>query len=213
MATYKNGILGAFTGKVGTVVGVNWRGMHVMRSLPKKTQKPPSEAQLLQRKKFGIVSRFLNPIKDILGKYFGEEVNYKSRHNLATSYHLQEAVVENGSDFDIIFPKVLISKGYLLGFSELSAEVLADGQLHLTWSNNSDNGMARVEDSVLVVIYAPELALFQSFEHCATRADGTVTLSVRDMFLGSEVQLWAALVNDKYRLAAVSTYVGALEIS
>jgi hypothetical protein len=36
MGTFNKGILGGFSGKVGTVVGFNWRGLDVMRSLPKK---------------------------------------------------------------------------------------------------------------------------------------------------------------------------------
>ena len=35
MAEIKKGILGGFSGKVGTVVGVNWRGKDIIRSLPK----------------------------------------------------------------------------------------------------------------------------------------------------------------------------------
>jgi len=37
MGTYNKGILGAFYGKVGTVVGSTWRGKDVMRSLPRKS--------------------------------------------------------------------------------------------------------------------------------------------------------------------------------
>ena len=60
MGTYNKGILGPFSGKVGTVVGANWRGKDVMRSLPKKTDRTPTQTQLLQREKFTAVSNFLN---------------------------------------------------------------------------------------------------------------------------------------------------------
>lgn len=35
MAKIKKGILGGFSGKVETVVGVNWRGKDIISSLPK----------------------------------------------------------------------------------------------------------------------------------------------------------------------------------
>ncbi len=35
MAEIKKGILGGFSGKVGTVVGVNWRGKDIIRSYQK----------------------------------------------------------------------------------------------------------------------------------------------------------------------------------
>ena len=43
MGTYNKGILGPFSGKVGTVVGASWRGKDVMRSLPKKTDRTPDD--------------------------------------------------------------------------------------------------------------------------------------------------------------------------
>ncbi|MGV0847474.1 hypothetical protein ACTS9T_13015 [Empedobacter falsenii] len=39
MAEIKKGILGGFSGKVGTVVGVNWRGKDIINSLPKKSKR------------------------------------------------------------------------------------------------------------------------------------------------------------------------------
>ncbi|WP_291131895.1 DUF6266 family protein [Flavobacterium sp. UBA7682] len=56
MGTYNKGILGPFSGKVGTVVGANWRGKDIMRSLPKKTNRTPTETQLLKRQLFTTVA-------------------------------------------------------------------------------------------------------------------------------------------------------------
>lgn len=49
MAQIKKGILGGFSGKVGTVVGANWRGKDIIRSLQKSNNKAPTDLQLLQR--------------------------------------------------------------------------------------------------------------------------------------------------------------------
>jgi hypothetical protein len=40
MGTIKQGILGGFSGKVGTVVGASWKGIAYMRSLPQKVKNP-----------------------------------------------------------------------------------------------------------------------------------------------------------------------------
>lgn len=60
MGTFKKGILGGFSGTVGTVVGSTWRGMDVMRSRPKKSGSAPTPEQLLQREKFALAMRFQN---------------------------------------------------------------------------------------------------------------------------------------------------------
>ena len=64
MGKFRNGILGGFQGKVGTVIGSTWRGEDIMRALPKKVAKRPTELQLLQRIKFKAVSEFLNPLRN-----------------------------------------------------------------------------------------------------------------------------------------------------
>lgn len=64
MASFNKGILGAFNGKVGTVVGSTWRGKDVMRSLPRKSGKEASLLQKMQRYRFTLVANFLLPFAE-----------------------------------------------------------------------------------------------------------------------------------------------------
>jgi hypothetical protein len=68
MGTYNKGILGAFSGKVGPVVGASWRGKEVMRSLPKKSGRAATSTQLLQRLKYGdhISKSVISDIESVL---------------------------------------------------------------------------------------------------------------------------------------------------
>ncbi|HEY1061659.1 MAG TPA: DUF6266 family protein, partial [Daejeonella sp.] len=66
MGTYKKGILGSFSGKVGTVVGSSWNGIEYMRSLPKPSSKAPTDLQMLQRAKLGMATGFLQPISALI---------------------------------------------------------------------------------------------------------------------------------------------------
>ncbi|MDD3723512.1 MAG: DUF6266 family protein, partial [Lutibacter sp.] len=52
MGTIKKGILGGFSGKVGSVVGSTWNGISYMRSLPASVKNPRTEKQMSQRSKF-----------------------------------------------------------------------------------------------------------------------------------------------------------------
>lgn len=70
MATIKKGILGGFSGKVGTVIGGNWKGIDYMRSLPKKSSKPATALQNDQRIKFTIAMAFIKPISKLVTKGF-----------------------------------------------------------------------------------------------------------------------------------------------
>ncbi len=212
MATYEQGILGPFSGKVGTVVGANWRGKNVMRSRPKKSNRVPTEAQQLQREKFTTVTQFLSPLKALLNQYFGQAVTYRSRYNLATSYHLKEAIQQVDESFEIMYNKVMVSKGDLQGLVSPVITPLPDSQLKIEWQNNSGQGMATPDDSLLVVLYCPDLNLFETFEQVAIRKDDDVTLTLTPFFEGSEVHCWASFVNVPHKLAASSNYLGKVMI-
>ncbi|WP_262249124.1 DUF6266 family protein, partial [Parapedobacter soli] len=45
MAKFINGANGTFSGKVGSVIGASWRGIHYLRGLAKKSNVPATEAQ------------------------------------------------------------------------------------------------------------------------------------------------------------------------
>lgn len=61
MGTYKQGILGPFSGKVGQVVGSFWRGVPYMRSLAPNIHNPQTASQMEVRGKFAAASKTLSP--------------------------------------------------------------------------------------------------------------------------------------------------------
>lgn len=66
MGTIKQGILGGFSGTVGTVVGANWKGVDYMRSRPTRRKASNTQAQLEQRAKFLLTQRFARSMKPLL---------------------------------------------------------------------------------------------------------------------------------------------------
>ncbi len=67
MGTISQGILGGVSGKVGNVVGGNWKGIDYLRIMPASVANPQTEAQMDQRSKFVTVLNFFNRLK-ILSK-------------------------------------------------------------------------------------------------------------------------------------------------
>ena len=62
METIKQGILGGFSGKVGTVIGSSWKGISYMRGRAQGVKNPRTEGQVEQRSKFALTLDFLKPI-------------------------------------------------------------------------------------------------------------------------------------------------------
>lgn len=61
MGKYKQGILGSFTGKVGTVVGSSWRGIPVMRAKAVNPKNPRTAAQVETRNRMAATVRAIRP--------------------------------------------------------------------------------------------------------------------------------------------------------
>ncbi len=85
MATFNKGILGGFPGKTGSVTGSNWKGRTVMRRLPGKRSKAPTQTQLDQQEKFKLAVSFLSGMSELFNITFKAFVRRWSWGNLGLS--------------------------------------------------------------------------------------------------------------------------------
>jgi len=206
MGTIQKGILGGFSGKVGTVVGANWRGKDVIRSLPKKSQRQATEQQAMQRRKFTLVVQFLSPIKPIVSDYFGQASGEKSRYNLATSYHMTEAITGTDPDFSMDYPKVILSKGDLIGLENPAASSEANATVVFNWTDNSGEGQATANDPVLAVVYNESKKSFE-YRKTAMRSAGTFTFALPSGWSGDMVYCWLIVLAADGKRCSLSHFI------
>ncbi len=208
MATISKGILGGFSGKVGTIVGTSWRGKDIIRSRPKATKRMPTENQLLQQMKFSLAISFLQPLKSIQSRFFGMKIGVRSRVNLAVSYTIREAIQVVNHLPELIYSKVLITKGELTGFQNVSLVLQAGGVLHLEWEDNNAQGNASPNDVVSIVCYSKNLKMFEIYEDVVMRSDMMVDVTLPSYCIGEVTEVWAYLHNEKQTMAGNSFYLG-----
>ena len=85
MGKIKQGILGGFKGKVGTVIGASWNGISYMRGLAQSHKNPKTAAQLKQRNFFKEVQDLVCQLSDEqLAFLYPNSVKGMSRRNLLT---------------------------------------------------------------------------------------------------------------------------------
>lgn len=213
MGTFKKGILGGFSGKVGTVVGANWRGKDVMRSLPKASNTAPTEAQIQQRTKFAMTIKFLTPLQPIVTRYFGSDAGVKTRRNLAMAYLITEAIEPLGDDFVWNYSKILISRGDLIGLNNPTVTSNANQTLTFNWTDNSGQGDAKNQDKVLVVAYDPASKTTVFSLQIATRVNATGSFILPQYLSGATVHIWIATAAADDKLYSTSQYLGTAEVS
>jgi len=156
MATIEKGILGGFSGKVGTVIGGNWKGIDYMRSKANKRSFTPSQKQLEQQLKFALIMRFLQPMAGLLAISFSDFAIQKTGINSAFSYAYENAITGIFPDFAVDYSKALVSRGLLPNV--LGPSVVSGAGSILTWSwtdNNSSN--TQPSDQAILVAYCPEI--------------------------------------------------------
>lgn len=207
MAEIEQGILGGVSGKVGTVVGANWRGKNIIRAKPRKSKKKATLSQLNQRAKFKVVANFLGPLNSIVGLYFGQYQGVKSRSNLAMSYHLLEAVEKKGAEYVINYEKVMLTKGIVPNVVMTSAAV-ADSELKLQWTSNSGLIIEKPTDQLTVVIYSEKNKMFYTLESIVTRDKNEFSTKLPAAFNGKDNSIWVILTNEQKTDCSVSMFVG-----
>ena len=212
MGTIKQGILGGFSGKVGTVVGGTWKGIHYMRSLPSSVRNPRTPGQVRQRTKFSITIEFLKPLTPFLRIGFKTYADRKTAFNAAMSYNVNNAVKGEHPGLELDFPKILVSRGSLLP-AENAAAVASGGNLNFTWNDNNGVGNASPGDLAMPLIYNSVKGESVFSTEAGQRSEGTATMSIPDSWMGDTVEIYLGFISEDGATVANSTYLGQQTIA
>ncbi len=154
MATLFQGILGGFSGTVGTVIGSgNRKGKDIIRAKSKKPRTNSTEGQINQQSKFGLVTAFLRKLNFLLKIGFkgiaGDEM---SSYNYACKVALNEAITGASPDFELDYSKVKLSSGQLSMPTGMAA-VLGNEKVTFHWDDNAANSKGATTDKAVMVVY------------------------------------------------------------
>jgi hypothetical protein len=212
MGTYNKGILGAFSGKVGPVVGASWRGKDVLRSLPKRVKRIPTPQQESQRLKFTLMSGFLTPFYPILRHFYGSNSATQTRVNQAMSYHLKEAIIDDGTSFEIDFTKVVMTKGDLVGLENPQVTAAAGGVLNFTWVDNSGQGQAKDDDDLVIALFEETTKTSLYTLNGGERSSGNTDFTTPESLIGLNIHVWIGVASKDEKRYATSVYLGTVEL-
>lgn len=212
MATNEKGILGGFSGKVGTVAGGSWNGIDYMRGNPTHISNPRTVAQQDQRAKMSAVIKFLSPLKDFLRLGFKSKAIKMSAFNAATSYNLAHAVIGNFPDYEIDFSKVMVSQGKLPGAVNPGIISTASGQIKFTWDDNSLDLNASPDDRAIFLVYNPQKESTVTSFGGSFRTSGSQTIDLPENMEGDEVVCYISFQNARQTMISDSGFAGAMVV-
>ena len=209
MARFRKGILGGFTGTIGTVIGGNWKGIDYMRSLPNIRNTEPTLKQDLQRRKFRLVANFLRTMKPLLMISFKDSGMKMTGHNSAFSYTLKNAVAGVYPDFELDYTLVKIARGNLPNAVLTGADSTDPGKIKFTWNDNTGIGAAKATDKAILVAYHADTQT-AAFTIADAFRSGTVgELSVAAL-RGKQVETWLAFISEDDKDVSSSVHTGKI---
>ena len=207
MAKMKNGINGTFTGKVGNIIGCKWRGINYVRSLPRKTHKESSPAQLKQRAKFSMMTSFLKNFKNLLSYSFSTYAARMTGNNEALSYNLRAGIKGEYPNFELDYPEILFSRGKLRSAQNAVAKAGEAGAVDFSWVNVQEQYPADESDYAMLIIYNPSTKLgYQALQGSIRQSEmASVTI---DANRGCAVETWLTFQSYNNKCFSDSIYTG-----
>ena len=204
MAKLDMGILGGFSGRVGTVVGYHRRGAWFVRAYQPHIKDRKSAAQLEQRSRFKAMIQFASPATPVLrvglrkaaadqqiteGNAFlkiNKECFPRESRNTRNTRNTRESR-ESRNSRTIDYPSLQFSRGSLPGVRSLQWSVDEGGALRVQW----ERGGGVRGDRVHIYVYCRGCGLVAE----GRRDDGHVQLLLPEGFTPDGMHVWAFAAN------------------
>ena len=191
MGEIKQGILGGFTGKVGTVIGSTWKNVCYMRAKAINVANPRTLKQQHQRAKLTVAVGFLKRMMPYIRVGFRLQATGCTAYNAAMSYLLNHAITGSGTDVSIDYNRVLVASGSLQPVYNAKVTV-ADTQVTFSWEDNSYMGDASATDVAMPLLYNKERKEVIYLLDGATRSEGTLEMSIPEVWKGEALAIYLA---------------------
>lgn len=206
MAIIKQGILGGFNGKVGTVIGSTWKGRSVIRSIAQHVHNPRTEAQQAVRARMTLVSRMVSAVHTFVTEGFRLQADNEAitSSNVATRINLAQAITGSGTSVTLDYTRVLLSQGSLLNVESPTAAVATTGHsVNISWVNNAGIDVDVLDsDRVLLCLYNPARQSSTYDLSSARRNDQSAVLNYPALWAGDTIYLYIATRSeDKSRIS------------
>ena len=211
MGTIKKGILGGFSGKVGTVVGASWKGIDYIRSLPSSVKNPRTPGQVAQRTKFSMVQSFLTSMTPIIRVGFKNFTGKQSATNAAMSYNVKNGVIGEDSDLQLDYPKLLISRGNLHPAPSGDA-LYVGGDIIFEWDNSMDGLNASENDGAILVLHNSITGESSYNIGVTVRSLGEAREACPSQWKGDVVECYLAFVSEDGKDVSNSIHLASIEI-
>lgn len=201
-----------FNGRIGNVIGYEWRGRMCVRTKPAHYNDAKTERQLAQRTLFKATVGFAARARSIV--QVGLRKASIDARMLETNYFMRInkrcfSIVDNTLSVD--YESLLLADGPVAPVAFSMPTLIDDTTIHVDFEKNPLQRVAKQEDTVYLVAYCPEVNTFY-MSAGNYRYKCFAELQLPDLWTDKEVHLWGFVV-DKTGRAAMNQYLGQVVLN
>lgn len=208
MGKIKQGILGAVSGKVGSVVGSSWKGIATLRSLAASVANPKTAPQVAARTKFTAGVKFASAIlAEVVKPLWDRFAQKQSGYNAFIS--------RNYNAFDssgVLDPTLLVtSQGKIASTPIVSAiaDISGDNVI-ASWANDAGIGFKLATDVAYITVYDTLADKAYGYSNpIITRASLLVGIPIPDINFGSVYEVYLSFRREDGTMVSDSSYLTA----
>ena len=212
MGKQLGGINGPYVGKIGKVVGYQWRGIWVTRAMPEEFHDAKSERQLEQRGRFKAMVGFAGRLKDILR--IGLKQSALKAHKTECNYFQminKNCLLWDDGALNVDYEHLRLSEGPVapVAFTHVECGMMSD-ELVITFEKNPEHRNCNGNDKVFVAaVNAARCEAVLSLP--VYRRMGSITLELPTHWEGEEVHLYG-IVQDNAGRCSESVYINFMGV-
>lgn len=198
----------SFSGTLGEFVGCMGPFGFYVRSKPRKSTKAPTQKQLENRMKMGLIGNFLRPFKEMIYLGFASSHHVKSKTaamNMAVAHAMRNAIGGTFPDLYIQPDGVMLSKGNVQKLNKIAVK-LEDQHLYVRWSASVNNINAFADDCVYVLCYNVQQKTLTIGEEI--RRTGAMELNLKAEPHQSTLLVYACVSSRAGKFFSNSQYLG-----
>jgi hypothetical protein len=173
MASFKQGILGGFSGKIGGVIGTSWKGINVMKSMPASVANPRTAAQVGNRTRFSAIGNLAMLLGvTFMNNYWARFAVKMTGFNLFTSTN--KAVFSTSGTFSPTTLKACDGSINAVASPSITCSHLT-GYVIASWTGTA-TGEQLLTDEIQLVVMSPSGAAV-ALSQVVSLEDATVQLT------------------------------------
>jgi hypothetical protein len=213
MARNNNSVLGSFIGTIGPVTGFMRNGKNILRTSTSSIKNKRTPLQLAQRKKVSICIGFAKLFSGtgFLNKSFPAYGHGGTGYNRAVGALMSRALTGAYPEIQLNYQEVLISKGRLPAAHSAKVVKKPNNMLQFTFTDNSANGIASPNDTVILVAYSSDLQQVLFTLNGGLRKDKKASLNV-SAFKGHPIETWIGFLSADEQDASDSVWAGSVVV-